>query len=726
MAPTLPLPPPATRLERTSILQEIFEHIEDFKDEFGLVDYNALKQEVLAPVLNDAFDPEVQIRGFLKAFRKTPAFEDAFNKVQNPKLRSQITAFIDGKSKKEVVADTGFEVASHPSGPVKHHFSLLESLKKLVISGLHLKEEIGDLFHRKTIDAHLKDLPIVYEDAAKKKPMEVYSNVPFENWGLSVNNTPRYTFLPTTVLGVQNLVQYAAKNDFRVRCAGYRHSWSNSFSEDKQILVSMVNLQTVTTLPDPLGVESDETLAKGISELKTIELKEETGPGKRLCRIGAAVTNEQFRRWAEEKNAWTIPVNIIMVEITSGGANAPICHGAGFAHKTINDYVRKIEYVDCHGKLQLVDDPKLIKAAAGCFGLLGIVTHITFELDAMQYAIMQPRKVDIGLAIPPIKKEDVPKALRASWYNASDVETQLSTAKSDFERRAVKDYYSEWFWFTYQQKAWVNSWSPVPDSVGVASYPSEADTFLQWVEGWIGGIMTSSALFNAIPGYWQAQLLATSGMAALPPTLGEDQTPTFKTHVINALHFRRGVQNMRVRDFEVEIPLQPHPDDPSKPDLSLVQKAWWDIINLVYSYADDKNDCPMRLTLELRITGGSDVVMAPQYSNKFGTAVIEVLTVPDTVTDGEWSGFVQKCADLWWGYGDQINVRPHWAKEWDGLGLKIRGKDAREYLKREAYKDQLPRFKEMLGEIGETQDWKLDELQKRFSNALWDEMIFHN
>jgi hypothetical protein len=35
-----------------------------------------------------------------------------------------------------------------------------------------------------------------------------------------------------------------------------------------------------------------------------------------------------------------------------------------------------------------VDDPHHIKAAAGAFGLLGVVTHITFELDAMTYAVM--------------------------------------------------------------------------------------------------------------------------------------------------------------------------------------------------------------------------------------------------------------------------------------------------------------------------------------------------
>jgi hypothetical protein len=99
----------------------------------------------------------------------------------------------------------------------------------------------------------------------------------------------------------------------------------------------------------------------------------------------------------------------------------------------------------------------------------------------------------------------------------------------------LNDHYNEWFWFTYQQKSWVNSWNPTSDPSGVIDYPDDAKTFLQWVEGWIGGVMTSSKLFNAIPGYWQAQLLATIRMAALPPTMGEHDTPSYKTSMMNAV-----------------------------------------------------------------------------------------------------------------------------------------------------------------------------------------------
>ena len=118
---------------------------------------------------------------------------------------------------------------------------------------------------------------------------------------------------------------------------------------------------------------------------------------------------------------------------------------------------------------------------------------------------------------------------------------------------------------------------------------------------------------------------------------------------------------MRVRDMEFNIPIPTNAD--GKPDFSVVQRAWWDVINLVY----EDTEPPMRLTLELRITGASDLVMAPQHGNDFGTACIEVLSIPDAVTDGEWEPFLQRVADKWMSYtldGKKLNPRPHWAKEW--------------------------------------------------------------
>jgi hypothetical protein len=124
---------------------------------------------------------------------------------------------------------------------------------------------------------------------------------------------------------------------------------------------------------------------------------------------------------------------------------------------------------------------------------------------------------------------------------------------------------------------------------------------------------------------------------------------------------------MRVRDMEYEIPipyLHHQAGEALKPDFSIIQRAWWDVINLVYA----DTESPMRFTLELRIMSDSNMIMAPQTGNKWGTASIEVLTIPDSVTDGEWTGFCQKVTDKWMSYTDAegaaLNVRPHWAKEW--------------------------------------------------------------
>jgi hypothetical protein len=56
--------------------------------------------------------------------------------------------------------------------------------------------------------------------------------------------------------------------------------------------------------------------------------------------------------------------------------------------------------------------------------------------------------------------------------------------------------------------------------------------------------------------------------------------------------------------------------------------------------------------------------------------------------------------------------------------INMRGKPARQYLKTEAYKDQIPQFKAVLAAIGKTQDWGLKDIQARFSNEMWDEIIY--
>jgi hypothetical protein len=74
------------------------------------------------------------------------------------------------------------------------------------------------------------------------------------------------------------------------------------------------------------------------------------------------------------------------------------------------------------------------------------------------------------------------------------------------------------------------------------------------------------------------------------------------------------------------------------------------------------------MPLEMRIMGDSNVVMAPQRGNKWGTCSIEVLTLQASAKEAGWEGFAQSVLDKWMSYrdgdGKLLKTRPHWAKEW--------------------------------------------------------------
>ena len=231
------------------------------------------------------------------------------------------------------------------------------------------------------------------------------------------------TFVPRTKVGICNLVKWAKSKSLHVRASGYRHSWSNITVDDNQsqVLVSMLPIRQAEHLPS----NANRVIHSGENDLQGIELLdkyvEEDGVRKRLCKIGAATTNEQFRRWViknsrDKRNKkwvpwWTIPLNVVLVEITFGGSNAPICHGAGWKTKTLSDLVASIEFVNAKGELQIVDDPSQLKSAAGCFGMLGIVTSLTMKLDPLTFARMVPLKKKLALTIPPPIGYDVPGML---------------------------------------------------------------------------------------------------------------------------------------------------------------------------------------------------------------------------------------------------------------------------------------------------------------------------
>lgn len=172
--------------------------------------------------------------------------------------------------------------------------------------------------------------------------------------------------------------------------------------------------------------------------------------------------------------------------------------------------------------------------------------------------------------------------------------------------------------------------------------------------------MVGTDFYPDLPVRWQSQLLATCNMSALPPVSDDPDELTIKTALPNALHFRRGRHYARSRNAEFEVPIPPLPADPTRPDWSLVRKAWWGVINIVYGSANS----PMRLAMDMRITGGSNILMAPQRGNDHGTVAIEIGSIVDTVSEDDWHTFCQDVINMLTKLAPEGKVRPHWGKEW--------------------------------------------------------------
>lgn len=551
---------------------------------------------------------------------------------------------------------------------------------------------------------------------------KVYENRQFKNWADTDQNKPQLTFVPKTVLGLQNIVLFALQNRKRVRCSGHRFSWSPIFSENGEILISLIKPERATSYPNIAAVIKAPDSGPNGPELKRIELlSEQTSQGNGLLRIGASATNDELRRWFIDDGRWALPVNTVLADGTVIGSVSTMSHGGGREHQTLVDQVRQLKYIDCNGALHVVDDPDDINAIAGSMGMFGVITHIVYEVVPMKYAVMKPRKLDVAFAIPPLDKDEIPEALRKEWFEAADADSRIQAAAEDFERRGANDYFSEWIWFPYQQRVWTQTWNPTTDSTGVTDYPGILLTWRQWLENYLGNLITSSETLSGLPDKWQASMIGYFGLRSLSPYGSDDRETTTVAKLPNALHHRRGPANMPVRNLEFEIPLPPQPNNPNEPDFSVARRAWWDVIRLVYEYTESS---PLRLGMEMRIMGSSDALLAAQRGNDLGTVSIGILSTVNAARDGQWSGFCQRVVDLWSSssYSESLNVRPHWAKEWTGLNM--RGQPIEEYMRDVAFADQITEFTDAMEEIGGRHGYGVEDVQARFSNPLWDQIVF--
>lgn len=72
----------------------------------------------------------------------------------------------------------------------------------------------ASLAKRFEMQEHSADDPKILE--ADGKEMKFIKDLPFHNWGQTVSNAPKYTFVARTVEGIQNLVKWAKLNGRKV------------------------------------------------------------------------------------------------------------------------------------------------------------------------------------------------------------------------------------------------------------------------------------------------------------------------------------------------------------------------------------------------------------------------------------------------------------------------------------------------------------------------------
>lgn len=549
----------------------------------------------------------------------------------------------------------------------------------------------------------------------------------FTNFGGNVNMKPSITFEPETRTGVCNIVKWAVAHGKRVRASGYRHTWSGIYGEEDEVLLSMIPAKIATGKsfsPIPRPVPHDDDL-EGITFLR-----EENGEA--IVRIGASTSNDQFRVWALQ-NGWTFDMSVDLVEITFGGQTSPMTHGTGLQHPTMSDLVVEVEFVNVNGELQTVNSESKLRAAAGALGVMGIITAVTMRLQRMTYAAMKPYKTPAMLGIPPpLTKEGQPAIPIPSQLNGGFSAAQLKGAQETFELQVANEYYNEYFWFPFQEKAFVNCWQNDGDPAKSKTL-SNCEALMQDVQGALGSV--ANAVLGAFQGdgEFMTKFVAWSAMKVLPD-LSDAKEPEV-TPVIEAFYFRRGLHNMPMLDMELIIPIPGRADKPEKPDWTIINRAWWDCINLIYEYAA-QDKYPVRLGLAMHIISDSNMIMAPEAGNKrqdsklhktFGSLSINISTVPQT-PQAVWFEFCQALADKWQSYtyptdpATRLNVRAHWVKEWEMMTYD--GVPLAEHYRKVAYKDAIPEFLTQLKAIATAGKFDYKQMRKTFGNPLLDSILW--
>jgi len=163
--------------------------------------------------------------------------------------------------------------------------------------------------------------------------------------------------------------------------------------------------------------------------------------------------------------------------------------------------------------------------------------------------------------------------LRVDGIDMADITSEMrARAFEEFKEKCENDYYVEYFWFPSQKDCWINCWKNDGKANDAAEYP--CPFVVEYQE------FTNNTIFRILPASFQMRVMSIFAMLDLPERKRDNPSGT---PISEAIHFRRGTQNMRLTDMEWEIPIPGLKSDPSKADWSVVQKAWWAVLKYFHN-----------------------------------------------------------------------------------------------------------------------------------------------
>jgi len=516
------------------------------------------------------------------------------------------------------------------------------------------------------------------------------SNHNFYNWALTVKTNPDEHRVVTEQQHILDLIEEAQKdeqNRKKIRVSSFRHSFSPLFSDTGKYIHGYLLPHHITGTdridtfgadiefdPDP---EPKWAHIKGLPETTRVEILE----GNKL-RVHCGASNMTYTKLADKlldagRPFPSEPTNVLQLFQGFCGTHAVACHGGGIFRTTLCDYITKLTVFNYKGE-KVVYEGDVLKKVASHLGLLGIVSEMEVQYDPQYLASFWPKW-----------------EISDSYFNVGG-----SCTKSRFQADVNESFYNEFFWWPMSEKTFANCWKRSYDFENVKRYPDPfqvtlqefEEVFLQTANQFIGNYSKCFGIYEK----FVAHIISLLGSYSMTAPKEAINCPSY-----DALHFQRGIQNMRVYDMEWVFPLEELLDEngdkvlnsagQTVPDCSLCRDLWFETVKLYSNWKSVKDGkvhySPQLLPLEMRIIRGSEVCLSAAHGSPFAV-YIEVLT-PTQTDDKMFFEYCQDLTNAWGSIAGTENMRPHWGKLWQMF--TVNNQTIYEHL-RETYKDDIAQF----------------------------------